>query len=112
MESYSVTSIICPNCTIELEASEDVCHQCGAKTTCDVDVNDKPRTKLVDRPWLLIVVLLHVGVLGIPMYWKTKYSTSVRLAIIGASIAYTVFALAIIIGVGKYIIDSLSMLAA
>jgi len=45
----------------------------------------------MDQPWLLAVVLLHVGFLGIPVYWRTKYSTSVRLAIIAASIAYTLF---------------------
>ncbi len=111
MESYSVTSIICPNCETALDASDDVCHQCGARTTCNVASNDRPHVRLIDRPWLLIVVVLHVGVLGIPMYWKTKYTTSVRLAIIGASIAYTVFAVAIIYWAGKYLIDIFRMLA-
>ena len=33
--------------------------------------------------WLIIVLLLHVGLLGIPIYWRTKYSTTTRLFIIG-----------------------------
>jgi hypothetical protein len=111
METYSVVSIICPNCKTALDPGDDVCRQCGAHTTSGVvDTTDAPRTRLIDRPWLLIVVVLHVGLLGIPLYWKTSYSTSVRLVIIVASIVYTVFALAIIIGVGKYLFDTFRML--
>jgi len=111
MESSSVISIICPKCKTTLDPGDDVCHQCGATATSGVETNDAPRTRLIDRPWLLIVVLLHVGLLGIPLYWKTKYSLSVRLGIIAASIAYTVFALTIIIFGGMYIIDKIRLLA-
>jgi len=111
MESYSVTSIICPSCTTALDPTDDVCHQCGANTTSGADTNDALRPRLMDRPWLLVVVLLHVGVLGIPLYWKTKYSTSVRLAIIAASIAYTLFAVTTIVWGCKYIISQFRLLA-
>jgi predicted amidophosphoribosyltransferase len=111
MESYSVTSIVCPNCTTDLDPSDDICHQCGANTSSGVETRDGSRGRLIDRPWLLIVVLLHVGLLGIPMYWKTKYSTRVRLVIIAVSIAYTIFSLVIIIGMGMYIINNIRMLA-
>ncbi len=53
--------------------------------------------QLMDRPWVIIVLLLHVGFLGIPIYWKTKYSVGVRLGIIVASIAYTLFAVVFIV---------------
>ena len=111
MESYSVTSIICPHCATALDPTDDVCHQCGTNTTSGVDTNDAPRSRMMDRPWLLVVVLLHVGVLGIPLYWKTKYSTSVRLAIIAVSIAYTLFAVTFIVLGCMFIIGKFRLLA-
>lgn len=48
--------------------------------------------QLFDNPWALLVLVLHVGFLGIPLYWKTKYSLPVRLLIIVASIVYTMAA--------------------
>ena len=111
METYSVTSIICPNCTTALDPTDDVCHRGGADTTSGADTNDAQRSRLIDRPWLLIIVVLHVGVLGVPLYWKTKYSTSVRLAIIAASIAYTLFAVTMIVWGCKYIIGQFRLLA-
>ena len=111
MESYSVTSIICQNCTTDLDPNDDICHQCGANTSGDVERKDGSRGRLIDRPWLLIVVVLHVGLLGIPMYWKTKYSMRVRLIIIAVSIAYTIFSVVIIVVVGMSIIDNIRMLA-
>lgn len=97
MEAYSVVSIICPQCGIELKPADDVCHQCGANTSSETGQGAPPRSRLMDRPWLLVVVVLHVGVLGIPLYWKTNYSTPARLAIIAASIVYTVFAVTVIV---------------
>ena len=35
--------------------------------------------QVMDRPWVIVVLLLHVGFLGIPIYWKTKYPLSTRL---------------------------------
>lgn len=53
--------------------------------------------QVMDRPWVIIVLVLHVGFLGIPLYWKTKYSVSTRIWIIIASIVYTVGAVAFIV---------------
>jgi hypothetical protein len=52
--------------------------------------------KVMDRPWAIILLLLHVGFLGIPIYWKTNYSVATRLWIILASIVYTVGAVVFI----------------
>ena len=41
--------------------------------------------------------MLHVGFLGIPVYWKTNYSLGVRLAMVIVSIVYTVSAVAFIV---------------
>jgi len=104
MEAYSVVSIVCPNCGTALEPADDVCHRCGARTSIAAPQSAAPRARLMDRPWLLIIVVLHVGVLGIPLYWKTKYPAPVRLAIIGASVVYTVLAVAVIALGSMYII--------
>jgi len=55
------------------------------------------KSTVIDRPWVILVVLLHVGFLGIPLYWKANYSRNVRLAICVASVVYTVVAVAIIV---------------
>ena len=60
----------------------------------------------MDRPWLIIVVLLHVGLLGIPYYWKTKYSVPMRLTIIAVSIAYTLFVVILTIIVLRFVINA------
>jgi len=53
--------------------------------------------ELVEKPWVLVILVLHVGLLGLPVYWKLNYSFGARLLIILASIAYTVFAVLVII---------------
>lgn len=53
--------------------------------------------ELVEQPWILLVLVLHVGVLGIPVYWKLNYPLTARLLIILGSIAYTIFAVLVII---------------
>jgi len=59
----------------------------------DQPQDSKHRLKrLFNNPWALVVLVLHVGLLGIPLYWKTRYSLPVRLLIIFASIIYTVAA--------------------
>lgn len=69
-----------------------------------VETKAEKRRRLIDNPWVLWVAVLHLGLLGIPLYWKTRYSVSTRLAIIGGSIAYTLFAVvAIYWGVMKII---------
>ena len=43
---------------------------------------------------LIVLTMLHVGVLGIPLYWHTRYSIRVKLAMIAASVLYTIGAVA------------------
>jgi hypothetical protein len=98
MEAQSVNTIICPSCGADLGVAMTRCDHCGASTQ---GRSSQPATipsaeRILDRPWILVVLLLHVGLLGIPIYWRTKYSVPTRLAIILASIVYTVVALAII----------------
>ena len=87
MEAETVDTIICPGCSAELAAADDVCAQCGAPTT----VKGRPQ-ELINRPWVIVILMLHVGLLGIPVYWKPKYSLGTRLLIVLASIVYTVAA--------------------
>jgi hypothetical protein len=53
--------------------------------------------QLFDRPWFIIVLMLHVGLLGIPAYWATRYSRRTRVMLVVVSILYTVVAVAIIV---------------
>jgi hypothetical protein len=53
--------------------------------------------QLLDRPWVIVVLMLHVGLLGIPVYWKTKYSLGARLFLVVASIVYTVSVVVMIV---------------
>ena len=110
MESYTVMSIVCPGCGADLDPTADICEACGARTTTGQPLVAPPKP-LMDRPWLLVVVLLHVGVLGIPLYWKANYPAHVRLGVIAASIVYTIFALVVILWGGKFIIDQIRLLA-
>lgn len=84
--------IICPQCASTLDAAADGCPYCGCVTTAaPPPARVKP---LIDRPWLIALAILHVGVLGIPLYWKTSYSLSTRLLLVGVSIVYTIVAVA------------------
>jgi len=66
--------------------------------------------RLLNRPWMLVVVVLHLGFLGIPLYWKTRYSVGTRIGIIVLSILYTVGAVIFIIAMIRYIIHVLETL--
>ncbi len=112
MEPHSLDTIVCPRCEAPLAAAATHCDRCGADT-----VSGQPppgptgkKGRLLDRPWVIIVVLLHVGLLGIPLYWKTKYSLATRLLIVAASIVYTVAAVIAIIWLGALIIRSFQQL--
>ncbi len=59
--------------------------------------------RLLNQPWALVVLILHVGFLGIPLYWKTKYSVGIRLMMIVVSIVYTVGAVALIVWMLRWI---------
>lgn len=88
-----IVEILCPHCHAVLDAHINECPRCG-RTTKTAPREPAPRQNLIDRPWLIVLTMLHVGVLGIPLYWHTRYSTRVKLAIIAASILYTVAAVA------------------
>lgn len=90
-----VAEIVCPHCASPLDAAADRCPTCGGDVT---DTTGLARVKpLIDRPWLIALAILHVGVLGVPWYWKTSYSLATRLLLIGVSIVYTAIAVTAIV---------------
>gem|GEM_PF-3397166 len=93
-----VNEIICPSCQASVDAALTQCPQCHASL---IAPDQAPRmirsNSALNKPWVIVLLLLHVGILGIPYYWKLKYSVSTRLFIIAASIAYTVFAVGAIV---------------
>jgi predicted amidophosphoribosyltransferase len=88
-----VVEILCPHCNAVLDAHLNRCPQCG-RPTASASREPAPRQSLIDRPWVIVLTMLHVGFLGIPLYWHTRYSTRVKLAMIAASILYTIGAVA------------------
>ncbi|MGB0600204.1 MAG: hypothetical protein ACPGLY_26300 [Rubripirellula sp.] len=68
--------------------------------------------KVMNRPWAIILLLLHVGFLGIPIYWKTNYSVGTRVWISVASIVYTVAAVAFIFFTLRWIFQVLASFSA
>ncbi|MCB9874956.1 MAG: hypothetical protein H6821_12335 [Planctomycetaceae bacterium] len=98
MNAVNVTTIICPDCGAELPPTAEMCQRCGSSTAKAPASESKENAKhLINRPWVLVVLILHVGFLGIPVYWKTKYSLNTRLFMVIASIVYTLVAVAFIV---------------
>lgn len=97
MEAETVDTIICANCEAELAATAEICGQCGAATKSTGMSGRGQAKELMNRPWVIVVLILHVGFLGIPIYWMTKYSLAARLLMILTSIVYTVAAVTAII---------------
>lgn len=113
MSSLNVSTVICPQCHAEVDAHAIACTRCGASlisspTAPAPDAIEPDR--IIDRPWLIVLAVLHVGVLGIPLYLSTKYSLTTRLLICLVSMAYTVFAVAAIVWGIMHIWRSLSSL--
>ena len=105
MDALEISTTICPGCGTELRPKDKVCGQCGHTTSKRAATDSKERLKqLLDRPWVLVVLILHVGFLGIPVYWKTNYSLGVRLFMVIASIVYTVGAVAFIFVMLRWLI--------
>ncbi len=91
MDAGNVTTILCPDCGAELRPAHESCEQCGRAAAKQPSAESRERLKqLLDRPWVIVVLMLHVGLLGIPVYWKTNYSLAARLMMVVASIVYTV----------------------
>jgi hypothetical protein len=86
--------VVCPSCLAESDASAETCARCGQRLEGSKRASEtEGAAKLIDRPWLMILLVLHLGLLGIPLYWKSSYSLARRIQICLASIAYTVFVL-------------------
>ena len=105
MNSILVATIICPHCHAELEAERDVCPHCRTSLRKGAGNGEGAgkQNHVLDRPWILLVLLLHVGLLGVPIYLRTRYSLKTRILICLASVAYTVFVVWFIFVVGSYI---------
>ena len=98
MDAHNVSTIVCAGCGAELQSTGSACQQCGRITANSATTNSKEKLKqLLDRPWVIVVLMLHVGLLGIPVYWKTSYSLGARAFMVIASIVYTVGAVAFIV---------------
>ena len=79
----------------ELPAAADLCDRCGASTSGDhQEVAERP---LRDRPWVMTILLLHLGVFGIPLYWKASYSRNTRILVVILSIVYTLLVVVVVI---------------
>ncbi|MBC8354661.1 MAG: hypothetical protein H8E66_21905 [Planctomycetes bacterium] len=106
MNTVNVTTIICSDCGAELAATAATCQHCGGATANQPPNASKEKLKqLLDRPWVIVVLLLHVGLLGIPVYWKTNYSVATRLLIVVASIVYTAGAVGFIVMMLRWLIS-------
>ena len=105
MDPIEVATIICPSCGVELRPTDETCPRCGSTTVKPAATGSKEKLKqLLDRPWVIVVLMLHVGLLGIPVYWKTNYSLAARLLMVIASIVYTVGAVAFIVVMLQWLI--------
>lgn len=92
------SSRTCVDCGADIAVTANRCQQCGSTVAALPSSDAKAQLKrLLDRPWFLVVLILHVGLLGIPVYWRTKYSVGTRLLMIVISIVYTVAAVAFIV---------------
>ena len=114
MDPYLIENIVCPQCQAMLDVSATACPQCGAATTTPLRTahRDTPeKQRLLDKPWLIVILVLHLGFLGIPLYWKTSYSLGVRIWIVVASIVYTVVAVAAIVFMLSKIARDLGLIA-
>ncbi|MBI2480700.1 MAG: hypothetical protein HYV60_19355 [Planctomycetia bacterium] len=98
MNAGNGTTVICTECGTRLPATADICLQCGGTIAKHQATESKEGLKqLLDRPWVIVVLILHVGFLGIPVYWKTNYSLGARLFMVVTSIVYTVSAVALLV---------------
>lgn len=97
-DAIVIEEIICPKCQATIAATAVTCPQCGGSlVTADAKTHSIKTDSALNKPWVIAILLLHVGLLGIPVYWSLNYSISTRLFIIAASILYTVFAVGVIV---------------
>jgi hypothetical protein len=99
MRAAFVSTVVCPHCQADVVAHAELCSHCGQRLVCPNRPHEAPlgeEGRIIDRPWFIVVLLLHVGFLGIPFYWKTRYSLGTRALICLISIAYTLFVVAVV----------------
>ena len=107
MDAEPVNTIICPQCEVPLDPTDDLCAHCGASTlvsqnshrrtmatTSDIDTQSvDTQPQFLNQAWVQILLILHLGILGSHLYWKTNYSTPVRVLMIVFAALYTLIAL-------------------
>jgi hypothetical protein len=94
--------MLCPRCHTAIVESVGSCPQC--RQACEPVLQAEPvNARLIDEGWLIVLVLLHLGCLGIPLYLMTRYSLTTRLALVLVSILYTALVVVVTIAVGSYI---------
>lgn len=98
MQPTILATVVCPHCHADVDATQDDCPACRAPLAGS---STSDSVRLYDRPWFIVVLLLHVGFLGIPMYWQARYSVAIRVGICLASIFYTVFVIWFVAVVGS-----------
>jgi hypothetical protein len=101
-----LVDIVCPYCGQVVAADADRCPHCERSTAAD-PTQALPTKRLTDRPWLIVLMILHVGCLGIPLYWRTRYSLAVRMLLVAVSVIYTVLTVVGIIWGCAYILRML-----
>lgn len=107
MDAEPVNTIICPHCEAHLDSNDDLCTHCGSSTfvgqhpysqamatTPAVDSQGvDTQTQFLNQAWVQILLILHLGILGSHLYWKTNYSRPVRVLMIVVAALYTLLAL-------------------
>lgn len=103
-----IANVFCPHCEQLVPLDAPRCPFCvqplhavgGGRHPGPIDSGPSDSgtgAPLLDRPWVLVVLLLHVGVLGIPVYWRSRRPLGTRLCLVVASILYTIGAVAVIV---------------
>lgn len=94
--------MFCPRCQIQLSESVTQCPRCGVP--CEpILVAEPVDSRLIDEVWVLVIIVLHLGCLGIPLYLVTRYSLTTRWLICLVSILYTLFVIWFVLAVGTYL---------
>ena len=116
MDHDFVANVICPGCGASVEPAAVVCPGCGspiaarANTLQAEETSGPSEERVRDQTWFIIVILLHLGVLGVPFYMATRYSLAIRLGLVIISVLYTAFVIVFAYFVVTYIGRQLQML--
>lgn len=81
----------CSRCEAQLSDGAERCDYCGALVKRQAASAAERDRRLMENPWVMLILVLHLGVLGIPLYWRAKYSPAQRWLVIAGSIAWTLF---------------------